>query len=109
MAKKESFKALLIDAITDPLMSWERACELMKKDERWQACESLDKDVRKSLFEEHIASILVGQQRQNFYELLNSVPDLHLDLSSEWKAIEKRLKTEPEYVENDLNREWVSF
>jgi hypothetical protein len=65
---------------TDPEMTWKKAKKLMKKDERWLVCEVLG-DIRKTLFQEHISSILDGQQREFFHEFLKSVPDLELKLS----------------------------
>ncbi|CAM1317070.1 TCERG1 (predicted), partial [Pycnogonum litorale] len=53
----QHFNALLTDLVRQSDLSWKEAKRLLRKDHRWELIDSLDRDEREKLFEEHIQNL----------------------------------------------------
>lgn len=69
--------------------------KILRKDHRWDLADSLSREEKEKLFNEHIDQ-LIKRKRQNFRELLDETPDV--SLISSWKEIKKLIKEDPRYT-----------
>lgn len=67
----------------------------LRKDHRWDLVESLSREEKEKLFNEHIESLL-RKKREKFRELLDETPEV--GLTSTWKEIKKIIKEDPRYT-----------
>ncbi|RWS06816.1 hypothetical protein B4U79_04823 [Dinothrombium tinctorium] len=90
----EHFNALLTDLIRNADISWRDAKKMLKKDHRWDVADSLDRDEREKLFNDHIDN-LYKKKREKFRELLAETKEI--TLSSSWRDIRRIIKEDPRY------------
>lgn len=88
------FSALLTDLVRKSDLTWKEAKKMLKKDQRWEIVESLDRESRDRLFMDHIAS-LNKKKRDNFREMLDEMPDI--DQATSWSDIKKKVRDDPRY------------
>lgn len=99
------FNALLADLVRNSDLSWKEAKKQLRKDHRWELVETLDRDNRERLFNDHIES-LSKKKRDKFREMLEEFPKM--ELTSSWKDVKKVVKEDPRYLKfNSSDR--VSF
>jgi len=85
---EQHFKALLADLIKNTDTSWHDARKQLRKDERYQMSELLDKDAKEKLFKEHITS-LERKKRDMLYQLLNDHEKI--SFTTRWRDAKKLL------------------
>ncbi|XP_037088891.1 transcription elongation regulator 1-like, partial [Pollicipes pollicipes] len=85
--------AVLADLVRTTDITWREAKRLLKKDHRWQLMDSLEKDEKEKLFEQHIEQ-LSKKKKEKFRELLD---ELNVELASSWKDVKKQMKDDPRY------------
>ncbi|XP_044756362.1 transcription elongation regulator 1-like isoform X2 [Coccinella septempunctata] len=90
----QHFNALLADLVRDPELSWREVKRILRKDHRWDLADSLGREEKEKLFNEHIDQLL-KKKREKFRELLDETPDL--TLTSTWKEIKKKIRDDPRY------------
>lgn len=82
-------------------LAWREAKRQLRKDHRWELVESLDREEKEKLFNEHIEQ-LVRKKRDKFRELLNEVLNtseiLGENSTTSWKDVKKLLKDDPRYL-----------
>ncbi|XP_015785267.1 transcription elongation regulator 1 [Tetranychus urticae] len=91
----EHFNALLADLIRNPDVSWREGKKMLKKDHRWDLVDSLDRDEKEKLFNDHIDN-LYKKKREKFRELLDEVREI--TLTSTWRDIRRSIKDDPRYI-----------
>lgn len=91
----ENFKALLIDLVRNPSISYREAKKLLKKDHRFEFVSSLDRSEKESLFESHIDS-LIKKKREKFRQMLDEIKEL--SLSSVWRETRRLIKDDSRYL-----------
>lgn len=89
------FNALLADLVRNSDLSWKEAKKQLRKDHRWELVETLDRDNRERLFNDHIES-LSKKKRDKFREMLEELPKM--ELTSSWKDVKKVVKEDPRYL-----------
>lgn len=67
---------------------------ILRKDHRWDLADSLSREDKEKLFNEHIEQ-LIKKKRQNFRELLDETPEV--SLVSSWKEIKRMIRDDPRY------------
>lgn len=77
-------------------LAWREAKRQLRKDHRWELAESLDREEKERLFNEHIEQ-LGRKKRDKFRELLDEV-GASTELTASWKDIKKLLKDDPRYL-----------
>lgn len=77
-------------------LAWREAKRQLRKDHRWELAESLDREEKERLFNEHIEQ-LGRKKRDKFRELLDEV-GASTELTASWKDIKKQLKDDPRYT-----------
>lgn len=77
-------------------LAWREAKRQLRKDHRWELAESLDREEKERLFNEHIEQ-LGRKKRDKFRELLDEV-GASTELTASWKDIKKLLKDDPRYT-----------
>ncbi|XP_011304285.1 transcription elongation regulator 1 isoform X2 [Fopius arisanus] len=92
----QHFSALLADLVRNGDLAWREAKRQLRKDHRWELAESLDREEKERLFNEHIEQ-LGRKKRDKFRELLDEV-GASTELTSSWKDIKKLLKDDPRYT-----------
>lgn len=91
----EHFNALLTDLIRNPDVSWREGKKMLKKDHRWDIVDSLERDEREKLFNDHIDN-LYKKKREKFRELLEEVREI--TLTSSWRDIRRSIKEDARYT-----------
>ncbi|XP_012260939.2 transcription elongation regulator 1 isoform X2 [Athalia rosae] len=92
----QHFSALLADLVRNGDLAWREAKRQLRKDHRWDLAESLEREEKERLFNEHIEQ-LGRKKRDKFRELLDEV-GASTELTASWKDIKKSLKDDPRYV-----------
>ena len=75
-------------------MSWRDTRKQLRKDQRYEMAESLERDEKERLFDEHIEN-LNKKNKDAFHKLLDETSSL--SLTSRWKEIKKQIKEDPRY------------
>ena len=75
-------------------MSWRDAKRVLRKDQRWDLVESLEREEKEKLYEDHVA-VLNKKKKASFHELLDECPDM--SLTSTWKDVKKNIKSDPRF------------
>jgi transcription elongation regulator 1 len=88
------FKALLVDNIKTVDLSWHDAKKTLRKESRYEQADSLDREEKQKLFEEHVES-LKKKNKEMFHKLLDETSEV--TLTSHWKEIKKIIKEDPRY------------
>lgn len=83
------FNALLADLVRNADLTWKEVKKQLKKDHRWELVESLDREEKERLFNDHISS-LAKKKRDKFREMLDEIPNL--ELTSSWKTVKKQVR-----------------
>ncbi|XP_017846828.1 transcription elongation regulator 1 isoform X2 [Drosophila busckii] len=89
------FTALLTDLVRTPDFTWKEIKRQLRKDHRWELIETLDRDDRERIFNEHIDN-LMKKKREKFREMLDEITTLML--TSTWKEIKKLVKEDPRFL-----------
>lgn len=92
----QHFSALLADLVRNGDLAWREAKRQLRKDHRWELAESLDREEKERLFNEHIEQ-LSRKKRDKFRELLDEV-GASTELTASWRDIKKLLKDDPRYL-----------
>ena len=74
--------------------SWRDTRKQLRKDQRWELAELLDRDEKEKLFDAHIES-LSKKNKEMFHKLLDETTTV--TLTSTWKEIKKQIKEDPRY------------
>ncbi|KAL3276562.1 hypothetical protein HHI36_011936 [Cryptolaemus montrouzieri] len=90
----QHFNALLSDLVRDPELSWREVKRILRKDHRWDLADSLVREEKEKLFNEHLDQLL-KKKREKFRELLDETPDV--SLISSWKEIKRKIRDDPRY------------
>ncbi|KAJ8961880.1 hypothetical protein NQ318_021498 [Aromia moschata] len=90
----QHFNALLADLVRNSDLSWREVKRILRKDHRWDLADSLTREDKEKLFNEHIEQ-LIKRKRQNFRELLDETPEV--SLVSSWKEIKRIIRDDPRY------------
>lgn len=77
-------------------LAWREAKRQLRKDHRWELVDSLEREEKEKLFNEHVEQ-LGRKKRDKFRELLNEV-GASTDLNAAWKDVKKLLKDDPRYL-----------
>nr|XP_022904284.1 transcription elongation regulator 1 [Onthophagus taurus] len=91
----QHFNALLADLVRNADLGWREVKRILRKDHRWDLAESLQRDEKEKLFNDHIESLL-RKKREKFRELLDETPSV--SLTSNWKEIKKIIREDPRYT-----------
>lgn len=89
------FTALLADLVRNPDLSWKEVKKQLKKDHRYELVDSLEREERERIFNDHIGS-LTKKKRDKFREMVDELPQI--ELTSSWKEIKKLIKDDPRYL-----------
>lgn len=73
---------------------WKETKKLLHKDSRWELVESLPREEREKLFDEHV-EVLSQKSRTQFHKLLEETSAI--TLTSKWKEVKKLIKEDPRY------------
>ncbi|XP_068153812.1 transcription elongation regulator 1 isoform X1 [Drosophila tropicalis] len=95
------FTALLTDLVRAPDYTWKEVKRQLRKDHRWELIETLDRDDRERIFNEHIDN-LMKKKREKFREMLDEITTLQL--TSTWKEIKKLIKEDPRYLKYNSDK-----
>ncbi|XP_030767326.1 transcription elongation regulator 1-like isoform X2 [Sitophilus oryzae] len=91
---RQHFNALLVDLVRNSDLSWKEVKRILRKDHRWDLADSLSREDKEKLFNEHIEQLL-KKKRQSFREMLDETAEV--TLISTWKEIKKIVKEDPRY------------
>ncbi|KAJ8971738.1 hypothetical protein NQ314_000551 [Rhamnusium bicolor] len=91
----QHFNALLADLVRNSDLSWREVKRILRKDHRWDLADSLTREDKEKLFNEHIEQ-LIKRKRQNFRELLDETSEV--SLVSGWKEIKRIIRDDPRYT-----------
>uniref|UniRef100_A0A915KH10 Transcription elongation regulator 1 n=1 Tax=Romanomermis culicivorax TaxID=13658 RepID=A0A915KH10_ROMCU len=91
---EENFKALLSDLVKHTEMTWKEWKRDLRKDERWQTADLLDKHEKSRLFDEHMAE-LERKLRIAYFQLLD---EQNLPLNANWKDVRKTIKDDSRFT-----------
>lgn len=89
------FNALLTDLVRNADLSWKEVKKQLRKDHRWELVDSLEREERERLFNEHITN-LSKKKRENFKKMLDEIPNL--ELTASWKEVKRQIRDDPRYV-----------
>ncbi|KAH1027397.1 hypothetical protein HUJ05_000911 [Dendroctonus ponderosae] len=92
---RQHFNALLVDLVRNSELSWKEVKRILRKDHRWDLAESLPRDQKEKLFNEHVEALL-KKKRQSFREMLDETSEVNL--VSNWKEIKKLIRDDPRYT-----------
>lgn len=81
--------------VRNPELSWREVKRILRKDHRWDLADSLSREDKEKLFNEHIEHLL-RKKREKFRELLDETPEV--SLTSGWKEIKRLIKEDPRYT-----------
>ncbi|ELT91022.1 hypothetical protein CAPTEDRAFT_223762 [Capitella teleta] len=90
----QHFKALLADMVRSADSSWRDTRKQLRKDQRWELAELLDREEKESLFQEHSQGLL-KKNKEMFHRLLDEAPSV--TLTSTWKEVKRQIKEDPRY------------
>lgn len=91
----QHFNALLSDLVRNSDLSWKEVKRLLRKDHRWDLADTLPREEKEKLFNDHIEH-LIRKKREKFRELLDET--VGVSLTSNWKEIKKSIKEDPRYT-----------
>lgn len=77
-------------------LAWREAKRQLRKDHRWELVDTLDREEKERLFNEHVEQ-LGRKKRDKFREVLDEV-GASTDLQAAWKDVKKLLKDDPRYL-----------
>lgn len=86
---------MLADLVRNADLGWREVKRILRKDHRWDLAETLARDDKEKLFNEHVEH-LVRKKREKFRELLDETSEV--TLTSTWKEIKKIIKEDPRYT-----------
>lgn len=89
------FTALLADLVRNNDVTWKEVKKLLKKDLRWELVDSLAREEKERLFNDHINS-LDKKKRDKFREMLDEITSL--ELTSIWKSVKKQVRDDPRFL-----------
>lgn len=84
-----------MDLVRNSELSWKEVKRILRKDHRWDLAESLPRDEKEKLFNEHVEALL-KKKRQSFREMLDETPEVNL--ISNWKEIKKIIREDARYT-----------
>ncbi|XP_046850381.1 transcription elongation regulator 1-like [Xenia sp. Carnegie-2017] len=90
----QHFLALMSDMVRNADASWKETKRSLRKDHRWQMLESLSKEDKESLFNDHINQ-LNQRKRDQFRKLLDEQNEIGLKTS--WRSARKLIKDDPRF------------
>lgn len=91
----QHFNALLADLVRNADLGWREVKRTLRKDHRWDLVDTLSREEKEKLFNEHI-ELLLRKKREKFRELLDETPEV--TLTSTWKEIKRIVKEDPRYT-----------
>lgn len=91
----QHFNALLADLVRTAELSWKEVKKMLKKDHRWDMENTLSREDKEKLFNEHIEQLL-RKKREKFRELLDETAEV--TLVSGWKEVKKLIRDDPRYT-----------
>lgn len=89
------FTALLADLVRNSDVTWKEVKKQLKKDHRWELVDSLAREEKERLFNDHINS-LDKKKRDKFREMLDEITSL--ELISVWKSVKKQVRDDPRFL-----------
>lgn len=89
------FIALLADLVRNTDLTWKEVKKQLKKDHRWELVETLDREEKERLFNDHIGS-LTKKKRDKFREMLDEITSM--ELTSPWKNVKKQVRDDPRFL-----------
>ena len=89
------FIALLADLVRNADLNWKEVKKQLKKDHRWELVETLDREEKEKLFNDHIGQ-LSKKKRDKFREMLEEITSL--ELTSSWKDIKRQVRDDPRFL-----------
>ncbi|XP_060524851.1 transcription elongation regulator 1 isoform X2 [Cylas formicarius] len=92
---RQHFNALLVDLVRNSELSWKEVKRILRKDHRWDLADSLSREDKEKLFNEHVEQ-LIKKKRQSFRELLDETSEV--TLVSTWKEIKRVVRDDPRYT-----------
>lgn len=92
---RQHFNALLVDLVRNTELTWKEVKRILKKDHRWDLADSLSREEKEKLFNEHVET-LMKKKRQSFREMLDDIADV--SLVSNWKDVKKLIRDDPRYT-----------
>ena len=75
-------------------LSWRDAKRVLRKDQRWDLVETLEREEKEKLYEAHV-EILNKKKKASFRELLDECTEM--TLTSSWKDVKKNIKNDPRF------------
>lgn len=78
----------------DERCTWKEVKRQLRKDHRFPLIETLEREERERLFNEHVHA-LAKKKRDKFRQLLE---EINLDLTSSWKEVKRLIKDDPRYL-----------
>jgi transcription elongation regulator 1 len=90
----QHFKALLADMVRSADASWRDTRKQLRKDQRWELAELLEREEKEVHFEEHIQG-LMKKNKEMFHRLLDETSAV--TLTSTWKEVKHQIKEDPRY------------
>lgn len=102
----QHFNALLADLVRNPDLSWREVKRILRKDHRWDLDNTLNREDKEKLFNEHIEHLL-RKKREKFRELLDETTEV--TLVSTWKEIKKIIRDDPRYTKFASSERVFSF
>ncbi|XP_050311211.1 transcription elongation regulator 1 [Anthonomus grandis grandis] len=92
---RQHFNALLVDLVRNSDLSWKEVKRILRKDHRWDLADSLSREEKEKLFNDHVDALL-KKKRQSFREMLDETTEM--SLVSSWKEIKKLIRDDPRYT-----------
>lgn len=89
------FTALLADLVRNSDVTWKEVKKQLKKDHRWELVDSLAREEKERLFNDHI-NLLDKKKRDKFREMLDEITSL--ELTSVWKSVKKQVRDDPRFL-----------
>jgi len=90
----QHFNALLVDLIRTADLSWKDAKKVMRKDQRWDLVEALEREEKERLYDAHV-DVLNKKKKASYHELLGECSEVTLTAS--WKDVKKAIKDDPRF------------
>lgn len=91
----QHFNALLSDLVRNADLGWREVKRILRKDHRWDLADSLSREEKEKLFNDHTDTLL-RKKREKFRELLDETAEV--TLTSPWKEIKRIVKEDPRYT-----------
>jgi transcription elongation regulator 1 len=89
------FIALLNDLVRNSDYTWKEVKKQLKKDHRWELVDTLEREEKEKLFNDHIGQ-LTKKKRDKFREMLEEIAAL--ELTSSWKDIKRQVRDDPRFL-----------